>query len=343
MSTTSNTYKGEEVANTLALALKDVSVTLPAFDFTTANYTFDPTDQSGNPLFETPENLTIAHVTEATISGDGAFDVMMKAVDAHIDRQFKKDRITGDQYAKVYVELITGVMGNATQFVLSRDKAKFDAIRSQMDARTAQINATAAMVNLDEAKLSASKMYYDVHTSAANYALTKMQTAVANAQYGQLRFTIDKMMPVQLAQEQHKITQLMPAQTRLVLEQLEAARGQTLDTRTDDLTPIGGLIALQKNILVEQRESERAKTLDTRSDGTTPVAGSVGKQNELYDQQIDSYKKDARHKAAKMYLDAWITQKTLDEGLLAPTELQNATVNTVLESIRTGNELTSTP
>jgi hypothetical protein len=40
-----------------------------------------------------------------------------------------------------------------------------------------------------------------------------------------------------------------------------------------------------------------------------------------------------------MYLDGWITQKTLDEGLFAPNELQNTTVDSVLSNIRTANGL----
>ena len=91
--------------------------------------------------------------------------------------------------------------------------------------------------------------------------------------------------------------------------------------------------------MIEQRESERAKTLDTRIDGVTPVSGTVGKQKELYTQQIDSFDKDAKYKIAKIYLDGWITQKTLDEGLTAPTELQNTAINAVLSEIRDVNDL----
>ena len=69
------------------------------------------------------------------------------------------------------------------------------------------------------------------------------------------------------------------------------------------------------------------------------MEGSVGKQKDLYDQQIDSFIKDAAHKTAKMYLDGWITQKTLDEGLTAPTQLANANVDSVLSTVRSNNSL----
>jgi hypothetical protein len=96
----------------------------------------------------------------------------------------------------------------------------------------------------------------------------------------------------------------------------------------------------QMHLVQEQREAARAQTSDTLVDGVTPVAGNLGKQKELHQQQIDSYKRDAEQKVAKMYLDGWITQKTLDEGLLAPTQLTNTEIEAVLSAVRTSHGLT---
>ena len=98
------------------------------------------------------------------------------------------------------------------------------------------------------------------------------------------------------------------------------------------------LLDKQIDLLVEQKEAERSKTLNTRTDGTT-IVGSVGKQKDLYTQQIDSFIKDAQYKTTKMYLDGWITQKTLNEDLTAPTQLFNAEVDEVLLANRTNNGL----
>ena len=101
------------------------------------------------------------------------------------------------------------------------------------------------------------------------------------------------------------------------------------------------MTAAQRGLILEQTEAKRAETLDTRSDGTTAVAGSIGKQKALYDQQIDSYEKDAQYKVAKLFSDAWITQKTLDEGLTAPTSFTNAEVDEVMAAVRLANSLGS--
>ena len=88
----------------------------------------------------------------------------------------------------------------------------------------------------------------------------------------------------------------------------------------------------------EQLEVQRAQTLDVRSD-STPVTGVLGKQKELYAQQITSYQRDAEVKAAKLFTDAWTVQKTIDEGLLPPTNFTNASLDPILTTIKTNNDL----
>jgi hypothetical protein len=92
-------------------------------------------------------------------------------------------------------------------------------------------------------------------------------------------------------------------------------------------------------MIQEQAETARAQTSNTRTDGT-PIAGSVGKQVELYDQQITSYKRDSEVKVAKLFTDAWITQKTIDEGLLAPPGFTNSSLDGILTKLKTVNNLT---
>ncbi|MDT9702071.1 hypothetical protein, partial [Streptomyces sp. P17] len=95
-------------------------------------------------------------------------------------------------------------------------------------------------------------------------------------------------------------------------------------------------LPMQKLNLQEQAEAARAQTLDARTDGQ-PVKGSIGKQKELHAQQIISFQRDAEVKAAKLFTDAWITQKTIDEGLLAPPGFQNASVDQILTNLKIKN------
>jgi hypothetical protein len=498
----------DQLANSLFTSLTADAPTPPTVDLSGDEYKFSPDKTSD--LYTAPDSVTLAQLTEVNLEGAGVFDKLMAAVDLHIQREYSKGRITGDQYAKVYTEVLTAAMTTASSFLLAKDKARWDAITSQMQARMAEVQAVEAVVGLEKTKIETQKAIFEMQNSGAEYALTKMNIANADIQYlltqsqvekGQyevseilpvqkqgmeqennikdytvrflmpadlsikqyermevmpstvninkvqsnrilpaeasikefthrelqpierdlqkyelenmqpVKFGIDdyqlkNILPVTLAQEQHKLNHQMPAQTNLIKEQHESQRAQTMETRSDGLTAIGGILGKQKlslgldvdtkqygldetlpaqlALIKEQRESERAKTLDNRSDlsvvaGVTgrqntmvtkqtslldeqikltkeqteaeraktldtrtdaaTVKGSVGKQKDLYTQQIDSFVKDAKHKAAKMYLDGWITQKTLDEGLTAPNQLTNTNVDSVLQAIRTANSL----
>jgi hypothetical protein len=127
------------------------------------------------------------------------------------------------------------------------------------------------------------------------------------------------------------------AQTQLANAQIEAntAKVNYALTKAKIATENAGYISVS-----EQGEAQRAQTMDTRSDGST-IVGLLGKQKALYDQQITSYKRDAEVKAGKLWIDAWITMKTIDEGLLPPDQFTNTEINEVLATLKTNNLLGS--
>ena len=105
---------------------------------------------------------------------------------------------------------------------------------------------------------------------------------------------------------------------------------------------LNNIMPTQKTLLEDQVEVQRSQTLDTRTNGVE-IKGSVGKQKDLYTQQITSYQRDAEVKAAKLFTDAWITQKTIDEGLNAPGAFRNESVNVILRNIKANNNIEDDP
>ena len=99
------------------------------------------------------------------------------------------------------------------------------------------------------------------------------------------------------------------------------------------------ILPTQKLNLQEQAEAQRAQTMDTRSNGVTAVTGSIGKQNALYAQQIISYQKDSQLKAGKIFSDIWTVQKTVDESPDVPDAFGYETINDVMQTIITSNDL----
>lgn len=159
------------------------------------------------------------------------------------------------------------------------------------------------------------------------------------------------------ARIQHEVAKAQLATARIQAMNAEAEFGLTkmkiatedqqycllkMQTEQGEYT-LNDIMPIQKTLLEEQVEVQRAQTMDTRTDGTTPITGSVGKQKDLYTQQITSYQRDAEVKAAKLFTDAWITQKTIDEGLLAPGAFRNDSVNVILRNIKANNNIDSDP
>lgn len=284
-----STYNLETEANGLFDSLMDgISFSIPDIDLTGSEYEL-PADLD-SALYEPVKKLTIDDL-------NSAFNGMMGTMATLLRKEYETGRITGAEYTKAYVALVGGTLQNATQFLLGKDQAFWQ-------AQAAQIAAITARVQLQTSKVQLAAIQLEAQTAAANYALTKAKLATESINYGTAKYNLSTLLPAQYNKLQADIT-LSGRQVLLINEQMESARAQTLDTRTDGLA----------------------------------VAGSIGKQKALYAQQITSYQRDAEVKAAKLFTDAWITQKTIDEGLSAPTNFANDSVNTILGVLKTNNGL----
>lgn len=344
-----NDDKADDLAEDLFTSLtSDLSV-IPEIDLSDPDLSFE--EDKNSVLYQNPPDLTIADVTVLQLEGSGVFDQMMAAASLHLQREFAKNRITGDQYATVYGASISVVMAQAVQFVLGKDQAKWGAIAAQMSARAAEIAVVAAQVGLAKLKFETATAQYTMEVARAQVGLTKMEIANANAQHLLLmsqveeqRYKVSDLLPITKAEQEYTLNTLMVDQHKILVEQIDSERSKTKDTLTAGGS-IFGVIGKQKELLDtqidltnEQLESERSKTLNTRRDGTT-VVGQVGKQKDLVTEQIDSFIKDAQYKTAKMYFDGFITQYTLLDTTTVPTQMTSAQIEAVLLANRNNNNL----
>lgn len=282
-----------------------------------------------SPLFKRQSDLTNKELTERKVDGCGTFDVLMSSVHAHILTEFQKNRITGSEYAKAYTAMTEAVMSNSVQYLLQKENAYWQAVNGQMQALTARVNVDLAIKELE--------------LKTAEIAIREKELFI-------------KIKELDLMEEQIKLTK----------EQMEAQRAQTMDTRSDGVTLVSGNIKAEVNIknaqkleidqnvinktkealvldeqrklVKEQMESQLAQTLDVRTDSAA-VSGLIKTQKDLYKQQIDSYKRDAETKVGKLLIDTWTTQKTVDEGLTAPTQVSNANLDTLIAALRSRNTI----
>lgn len=288
-----------EALNLLSTITAGVSFDIPVIDLSLAIYKL-PGDETAE-FYQPVTRVPFSQITDGDTEGPGVFDLMMKAGKAHLIEEFENNRITGAQYTEAYIALIQTAMDRATSFILARENTFWQ-------AQTGQIEAITKRAVLEQERLRTAQAAIDANNAKAAYSKTVLSLANEALAYDQ---------------GQYQLTTILPKNALI------------LDAQKTKLDEEILIVPKQGALLDEQLEAVRAQTMETRTDGATLVAGSVGKQKELYTQQITSYQRDAEIKAAKVFSDAWITQKTLDEGLLAPTAFTNASLDQVFTVVKT--------
>lgn len=249
-----------------------------------------------------------------------------------VDLSGAEFELPGDATAALYeqiskltnADLTTGVVdGSGTFDAMMKGFAAHLKVEYQAN-RITGAEYTKAFIALTESAMNGAVQYL----LGRDQAFWQAQSAQIAAITGRVQLASAK---VQLAalQQQALTAEATYALTKLKLATEDAQFG-TAKYQLDNLLPA------QLTLVREQVEAQRAQTLNTRVDGTA-VAGAMGKQRELYAQQITSYQRDAEVKAAKMFIDTWITQKTIDEGLVPPAGLNNASLQTILDVLKTNN------
>lgn len=67
--------------------------------------------------------ITIEQLTSTDPNTPGVFDVLMKAVEQRLQTQFASGRISGAEYANLYLGATTAVLQQSIQFLLTKEEA----------------------------------------------------------------------------------------------------------------------------------------------------------------------------------------------------------------------------
>lgn len=175
-------------------------------------------------------------------------------------------------------------------------------------------NAVQFLLQRDAAYFASLKAQSEAMLAAAEIVKARVELETAKAQLAAIRFE---------AMNQEATYALTKAKIAT-----ESAQYCTVEYTLANIMPV------QLTIATKQAEAQNAQTGDLKLDGVTPVAGLLGKQKALYAQQIVSYQRDSEYKGAKIFADAWVAMKTIDEGLLPPANLDNASLDGILATVK---------
>lgn len=99
--------------------------------------------------------VPLSDLTQASLTGEGAFDVLMRATKEHLEAEYRAGHIKGTDYATVYLGSLTQVMQTALAFILAKQKTDLEAqlLQKQIELTNQQrINAEVEMTVLQAQK-----------------------------------------------------------------------------------------------------------------------------------------------------------------------------------------------
>lgn len=73
-----------------------------------------------------PDDVTLADLTTASLDGNGVFDVLMNAVRVQLMNEYTSNRIRGPEYARVFSETLVQVLGVSASYTVSHIKAQHE-------------------------------------------------------------------------------------------------------------------------------------------------------------------------------------------------------------------------
>ena len=114
-------------------------------------------------------------LTTKVVNGTGIFDELMTAAHAHLDQEWGKQRITGTQYAEVYLGQMTAVLQQSVAFLVQRDAIYLNNLltQAQIDKANKELALLDKQIELIEAQVA---------SQVANNALIAQKVKTEKAQ-----------------------------------------------------------------------------------------------------------------------------------------------------------------
>ena len=244
-------------------------------------------------------DITIADLTEAKLSGSGVYDVLMRATKAHLEAEYTSNRISGKDYATVYLGSMESVLQGALQFLLQREKIALEATLLEKQIELAEVEVKKAEAELAILQLNQTKIPAEIALLNAQTGHTKQQTENAKIEYTVLQGQKCKL----------------DAEYDLLLSQVRKT-------------------ATEVALLTQKVATEKAQTLSTGVDDDSVV----GRQKGLYLAQTNGYARDAEQKAAKIMADTWVVRRTTNDTEVASSDnmLYDPAIGRVVNKLLSG-------
>ncbi len=278
--------------------------------------------------------VTLDNLTQASLTGSGTFDVLMRATKAHLDQEYNAARIRGTEYSTVYLGSLEAVMRTSLEFILQKEKLNLELQILAQQLLLAEIAVTKANVEVDILESTLVKLGKET-------LLVEAQTAQIN-QEKLNKITEELILQANLLKIPKDVL-LVEAQTALIVQQTtnEETKGlvlqgekSKLDAEYDVLVSTNTKTTSEIDLLNQKKATELAQVTATGVD----VDSVIGRQKGLYLAQTNGFQRNAEQGVAKVMTDTWSVRRTTDEGVPADAtnHLQDSDVGRAITKMLTG-------
>ena len=125
------------------------------------------------PNSEVNTDYNISELTSGELGGNGTFDIIMGAVNAHIEHQFKLGRIRGTDFANTYMQAMQMALQQASSYAIA--KAKLPLELQQLEAQNHKIATDIAVMTKQGGLYDAQIIQTTKETQLKEYELTKIK------------------------------------------------------------------------------------------------------------------------------------------------------------------------
>lgn len=219
------------------------------------------------PNSEVNTDYNISELTSGELGGNGTFDIIMGAVNAHIEHQFKLGRIRGTDFANTYIQAMQMALQQASSYAIA--KAKLPLELQQLEAQNHKIATDIAVMTKQGALYDSQTLQTMAQTEQvkletakkvpAEIEQIKQQTGLIKEQIRKEIFETDYVLPKQLQQTDAQIAQLKK-DTELKEYELVHIKPLELENAKTEVEIKEQQLALAKYQFTYQAPSEVAKT-----------------------------------------------------------------------------------
>lgn len=288
------------------------------------------------------EAIDITDVTSGTIGGDGVLDKLLSTMTEHLTAQYEKRRITGVEYATLYLGAYQTTLQQALALTAAKEIQAYEIKNLDWEAKLKEAQYSLAVKQLEAATYELStKTPIEVSNLTKQGLSIEADIALKGTQNDTAVYVLGTQLPLEVA-NLTKQGNILTAEASQKAKDLEISTYQLatrLPIETANLTKQGTLLDIEvtqkakeldiatyelstklpaevasinkQTDLYERKRLTEVAQLDGTAIGATSV---LGVQHSLITAQKDGFARDAEQKVAKIMLDTWVTRVNNDIG-----------------------------